>query len=595
MHEKSAQLLLLAAWFALITSLGEISIRGVQKFFLHQFVFVSPYIVWMAPLANLLLFAIAGLALCLVARYCPRLVSLRLAASSFAFLTFSGPLLWYSRLHVYAALLLAVGLAVQAARSIAAHSQGFHTLVRYTVGWMAVAIVGLTVSVYGWRVLTEREALATLPPASRDAPNVLLIVLDTVRARNLSLYGYPRPTTPQLERMANTGVVFERALSTSPWTLPSHATLFTGRFPHELSADWLTPLNTIYPTLAEVFSAHGYVTAGFVANLLYCTYETVLQRGFVHYEDYPISPGMIAHSSWLARTITERLRRAMGNHQTLVRKTAAEVNKNFLRWLSQKGERPFFAFLNYMDAHEPYLPPKPFDLKFARKQLRDPWVREGYQYAPEEIQALMDAYDGAIAYIDHQLGLLFDELGNRSLLENTLVIITSDHGEQFGEHALMSHGNSLYLPLLHVPLVISFPSRVPAGTRVHEPVTLRNIPATVVDLIKFKGKPFFPGDSFLQHWSGGRFPGRATTPLLSEVHKSMNQVEWFPVMKGDMQSLVMDGRHYIKNGDGREELYDFENDPAEERDLADSEEGRRALERFRRSLTTLLARNRTSN
>jgi arylsulfatase A-like enzyme len=234
-------------------------------------------------------------------------------------------------------------------------------------------------------------------------------------------------------------------------------------------------------------------------------------------------------------------------------------------------------------------------LKFASKKPQDPWVREAHPYSSEEVETLMAAYDGAIAYLDHQVGLLFDALERRGLLENTLVIITSDHGEQFGEHGLMTHGNSLYLPLLHVPLVISFPSRVPAGKRVFEPVTLRDIPATVMDLVKFDGAPPFPGDSLVQYWNGERFPGRSATTLLSEVNKGINQVEWLPVMKGDMKSLVMEGIRYIKNGDGREELYDFENDPAEERDLADSEEGRRALERFRRSLTTLIARNRMSN
>jgi arylsulfatase A-like enzyme len=371
--------------------------------------------------------------------------------------------------------------------------------------------------------------------------------------------------------------------------------MFTGRFPHELSADWLTPLDATYPTLAEVFSAQGYRTAGFAANLLYCTYETGLDRGFVRYEDYPITPRMIAHSSWLTRTFAEKFQGIIGNRQKLVRKSAAEVNENFTRWLSHQEQRPFFVFLNYMDAHSPYLPPEPFDLKFASKRPRDPWVREDHKYAAEEIDALMAAYDGAVTYLDHQLGLLFDELEHQGRLEDTLVIVTSDHGEQFGEHGLMGHANSLYLPLLHVPLVVSFPSRVPAGRRVPEPVTLRDIPATVVDLVGFEGKPHFPGHSLAPYWSTGHDPGRSAAALLSEVSQSINLAAWLPSMKGDMKSLVMDGMHYIKNGDGREELYDFESDPAEERDLAGSEEGRRALERFRRSLMTFLGRNRASS
>ena len=123
-----------------------------------------------------------------------------------------------------------------------------------------------------------------LPPAT--APNVLLIVLDTVRADHLSLYGYRRATSPNLERLAKHGIRFEEARATAPWTLPSHASMFTGHWPHELGVHWLTPLGGNAPTLAEYLGSHGYATAGFVANDLYCSYDTGLDRGFTHYEDY---------------------------------------------------------------------------------------------------------------------------------------------------------------------------------------------------------------------------------------------------------------------------------------------------------------------
>ena len=122
------------------------------------------------------------------------------------------------------------------------------------------------------------------PPAG--SPNVLLIVLDTVRADHLSLYGYQRPTTPTLERLAKHGVRFDAARATAPWTLMSHASFFTGRWPHELDVEWLTPLRKNYPMLAEYLGAHGYATAGFVSNVQYCSYDTGLDRGFTYYEDY---------------------------------------------------------------------------------------------------------------------------------------------------------------------------------------------------------------------------------------------------------------------------------------------------------------------
>jgi arylsulfatase A-like enzyme len=563
---QPASLLLIAAWFALFTGLIEACILADKKFSFHQFIFLSPHFAWMTPLAALLIFGVAAFFLSLVVWRRPGLISLRSAVFILAFLCFLNLLFMATWLHRLAALVLAAGLAAQTARIIGAHGQRFYWLVRRTTLWMATIVVGLAVGVYGWQEVTERRAVATLPPAVSDAPNVLLIVLDTVRARSLSLYGYDRPTTPQLERFSKKGVVFERAHATAPWTLPSHASMFTGRFPYELglSASFEKPLDSTYPTLAELFKERGYVTSGFSANLGYCSYESGLSRGFIHFEDYPVSLKQIISSSSLYRAITNsnNLVREVG--ATRHRRGAAEINGSFLRWLSSKDERPFFAFLNYFDAHLPYLPPKPFDTKFG----------------PQKTE--LDAYESCIAYIDHQVGLLLDELEKRDLFENTLIIITSDHGEQFGEHNLFGHGNSLYLPLLHVPLLVSFPDRVPAGKSVKEAVTLRDIPATVVDLLKLEDVAQFPGNSLARHWDGTDGSGGAVADApLSEERR--------------MKSLIVDRYHYIVNKQGREELYDIEKDPFEEQNLADSEEGRRACERFRTSLETILVFNRTSD
>src|SRR5262249_1413595 len=135
-----------------------------------------------------------------------------------------------------------------------------------------------------------RSSLGRRPAPPRGAKNVLLIVLDTVRAQSLSLYGYSRDTTPNLRRIAARGVRFDQALSTAPWTAPSHASMFTGRWPHELSIGWSRPLDATHPTLAEFLSARGYKTAGFVANTTYCSYETGLDRGFARYDDYDVTP-----------------------------------------------------------------------------------------------------------------------------------------------------------------------------------------------------------------------------------------------------------------------------------------------------------------
>src|SRR5262249_30983432 len=146
------------------------------------------------------------------------------------------------------------------------------------------------------------------------------------------------------------------------------------------------------------------------------------------------------------------------------RKSAAEISRAFLDWLTSEEQRPFFVFLNYFDAHAPYRPPPPFDLRFGRKRA-SAWSRVAHTplIPPFELKAMVDSYDGTLAYLDSQLELLFSALESQGILENTLVIITSDHGEEFGEHGLLDHGNSLYLASVHVPLVIHFPGRVPAG------------------------------------------------------------------------------------------------------------------------------------
>jgi arylsulfatase A-like enzyme len=586
---SGSTILLPAIWFALLAALVELTVLGIKRFVFHRLVFVGVDVVWMTPLAYAGLLVAAGLLLLVIARRWPAAASVRVTVFVFVALGALSLLLMVPRLHRVAALLLASGLAVQGSRLAAARPDALRTMVRRTVGPLLVAVVLLTLGTLGSQTVRERRALGRLRVAGPDLPNVLLVVLDTVRAPSLSLYGYHRPTTPQLQRYVRGGVRFDRAFSTSPWTLPSHGTMFTGRFPHELSAGWWRPLDARYPTLAELLAAQGYETAGFVANTLYCGSQCGLSRGFAHYEDYAVSPGEVFRAFALGRAIdnSEWLRDISGVHQLLGRKTAADVNRALLRWLDQHDpHRPFFAFLNYYDAHRPYLPPEGFARRFSSKIPRGHHER-GEALSPEEARELRDAYDGAIAYIDRHLGLLLSALRQRGVLDDTLVVITSDHGEGLGEHRLFGHGNSLYRSLLHVPLLIVFPGRVPAGEIVTEAVSLRDLAATVVDLAGLGGTVPVPGASLARYWAPTRPP--PAEMLLAEVDKSRNGPKWYPVMKGSMKSLVGEGRHYIKNeGDGREELYDFDADPWEVHDLASAADSGPTLEHFRLALAAQL-------
>ncbi|MEO8201605.1 MAG: sulfatase, partial [Gemmatimonadota bacterium] len=383
-----------------------------------------------------------------------------------------------------------------------------------------------------------------------------------------------RPTTPELERWAGRGVRFNRALSTAPWTFPSHATMFTGRLPHELTASWMTPLNNSYPTLSELLGARGYVTAGFAANTLYCSRETGLARGFGHWDDYLISPGEMVKSSALGRLLVEntRVSRLTGNFQTPGRKSAEDINRQFLGWLGQDRDRPFFAFLNYFDAHGPYLPPPPFDTRFAplppdplRRFTERP--KRGLP-AKDILRQEEDAYDASIAYLDHQLGLLFDEMERRGQMENTMVVVVSDHGEEFGEHGLMGHGNSLYRPSLQVPLIIWRKGHIPEGAVVNAAVSTRDLAATIMAEVDGPDKSSVPGRSLRRFWSGdGAGTSAAPDTLIAEVAYTPRLPEWYPVSKGSLSSVALNGFRYIRNGDSTSELYDFDRDSMETTNL----------------------------
>jgi len=591
---KSRQFLIrVTLWFGLASGLVEVVIVSIEKNYFHPMINLSRDFVWMAPVAEILLLLLPTLLLIFVGRLWRNVDLLPIVLFVCSVVAFFNLLMLVPRLHHVAALLLATGLGIQTARFVAAHFVAFEGLVRRTLVWMFCLVIALGLSVQARQTLVERQALAQLPRASANAPNVLLITLDAVRAPSLSLYGYYRPTTPQLEQFAKTGVAFERALSAAPWTLPSHASMFTGRWPHELSADYAIPLDGTYPILADFLRARGYVTAGFVANYGYCGYETGLNRGFMYYEDYPRSLGEIVSSSTLTRAIANnfRLRRLLRNDQHIDRKSAAQINDAVLGWLSRVSQKPFFVFINYFDAHGPYLPPEPFDKKFGSGRrlgkysplhhwLYDQAVAHS-NMSEQNIQEEIDAYDGAIAYLDDNLGLLFDELRRRKLTNNTLIIITSDHGEEFGEHGLFDHGYSLYRPSVHVPLLISFPGHIPNDRRIHTPISLRDLPATIVDLLDVEGDSRFPGRSLSRYWQATSHQDNGgEEALLSEVNHASGNPAWFPISKGDMKSLVLESTRYIKNGDAVEELYDFDKDPWEKQNLARLDKSGETLGRF---------------
>jgi arylsulfatase A-like enzyme len=261
------------------------------------------------------------------------------------------------------------------------------------------------------------------------------------------------------------------------------------------------------------------------------------------------------------------------------------INDAFLAWLVEDDRRPFFAMLNYFDAHEPYLPREPFTehfgpdgrnkslIGFTRARQAKRWdKREAPGEAPLELQA----YEAAIAYMDRAVGHLFDALSRRGLLDQTIVIVTSDHGEQFGEHGQFDHANSLYRTALEVPLFILDP-RSTKSVVVADPVSLRDLAATMLDLAM--GASVLPGASLRPLMNGEHHV--EVSPALSSLSPFPRPVPYVPIARGEMSSVITSRWHYILNGDGREELFDVTMAADQEEDLAASPGHASVLESLR--------------
>ena len=420
----------------------------------------------------------------------------------------------------------------------------------------------------------ERRADAALGPAPSDATNVLLLVLDTQAQSRMSLHGNPRQTTPNIDRFAARSITFDQAYATSSWTLPSHASLFTGLWYQDLSVDTYVPLSEGPTTLAEVMLEQEYRTGAFMANELYTSVRTGFSRGFGTYRDYPIDLEAWVASNRVARWMSEIGKWVAGIH-SVSRVNAEDVNDEFLGWLD-RDDRPFFAVLNYFDLHFPYEAPAPFDTRFADPAPR--WWLPGWgldwdytkepRYSDAFIQEIVDSYDSALAYLDHHIGLLLDALEERGVLDRTLIVLTSDHGEAFGERGLVSHSKSLYRPEVLVPLVIWHPSLAAGGTRVPATVSIRDIPQTVLDLLGVSDDRI-AGRSLRRHWEGDA--GTGVTPEPEIILTQIRARPWYQpggrILDGDLDGAIVGTLHYIRSSIG-EELFDVATDPGQFQNLA---------------------------
>jgi arylsulfatase A-like enzyme len=552
---------------------------------------VGPQQIVVSAAANLVAFSLLSAVLAFAARalpwpYWPQVIMGLLSFQAFLHLVdLSG------RMRMWASVLLALGLAVQFARWAERRGAAVHAWIQKVLPRAAMATVGIAVLLWGGARVVEQVRLARLPAAPAGAPNVLLIVLDTVRPDHMSCYGEPRPTTPALERLARQSVLFERAYATSSWTLPSHVSMMTGLLPAEHGATVRrdrSPLHPRFPVLSEELGKRGYVTGGFVANTVWGTPWMGLDRGFLRYESYYRSPWRAFRRSYLGRQLVRWFlgRLQLPGFDPLLRPSASEIRAALLRWVDATAERPFFAFLNYMEAHQPIFLPPGFARKFSgmppgyEKRVRPGLLTEQELANREEI---VGRYDSAIAYLDAEIEFLLEELRRRGRLQNTLLIVTSDHGELFGRHGIFDHGNSLYEEVIQVPLILHLPGRVPGGLRVSSPVSHRDLPATILDLA-LPGQPHALGGlTLVEGWNSTALAER---PVISEIDRANfpGIPEDWPVRRGWLKTLILGKWKFILHEDGSEELYDLSVDALERNNLSATAEGQVHSRRLRQAL-----------
>jgi len=580
----------LAVWTGCAAGLAESVVALIRSsvFHLPTGGVTTIEVVWLTPLAAVTLLLVVGLVLAGSDRLTRAhgaitgLVPIVFVAIS----TFSLLRRISIGLHSLAVLLLAAGITVQAAHVLLHQAKPAGRAVRRSASVMVVFILSWAVAVPLVVGAREARAVSRLPPAMAGAPNVLLIVWDAARAASLSAWGYERETSPALDRMAGEGVRFTRAIAPAPWTLPTHASLFTGHYPHHTSVGWRDPLDDSHPTLAEVLARNGYTTAGFAGNRHYAGSIFGLDRGFVHYDDrVQIGFGTALYTWWLTRVTVLPFLDFFGEQRSVTRRYASAIQNDFLGWTRRHSGRPWFAFLNLYDAHDPYLAPPPWNRVFSTRRLRTTFEDDRIVYSPEELAELQTSYDACLRYLDAELGRLLARLRADGTLDRTLVIVTSDHGEEFGEHGgdLTRHGRSLYLPALHVPLVMRYPP-LGRGLIRSETVTLRDIPATIMDILDPPVGHVFPGRSLVRTRAAD--DSLPAEPVFATVQRHLQADLWeqWPASAGDVHAVFDGAIHYIRDALGREFLFDIDHDPWEQHNLAGDTAWAATLHRLRRAV-----------
>lgn len=509
---------------------------------------LNPHRVWMAAPVNALLLLPVLTVLAYVVRGLGRPGDVRrvLRATAYVFAA-AQPLVFFSRrLGSISVVILAVGIGLQCARIV--ERRRWDSILQRLTATIAAATLGWGLLVPVYHRVQYQRAIASLPETRRDQPNVLLLILDTVGARDMSLYGYERRTTPTLDSLAHHAIVFDRAIAPAPWTLPSHASMFTGWRADSLETRYRVPLGPERRLVSEEFASAGYRTGGFVANVEYAGTGSGLGRGFHKYVDFGPSWRAALSSTATGRFLYTVVNRRRERPLVAGRKSAPRINQQFLEWHQGMRGRPWFAFLNYYDVHDPYVPPRDDERRFLAEGQQP--VYDIGDVEPTDAAAIASAralYDAALFSLDRAIGELLHELRRRGDLERTVVVITSDHGEEWGEQGVLMHGNSVYIASLHVPLMIVLPGASPSERRVTHSVGTQRLAATLLALAGLPTANVI-GEPLITEWENA---GEQSEPaaIVSWVEQAIRQRKSYPASRSALYSVVDDSGQVIIGAD----------------------------------------------
>lgn len=465
-----------------------------------------------------------------------------------------------------------------------------------TTGWMVSVMIAVASARNSQTHLREWAAPSAGQPADAraDEPNILVVVLDTLRADRVGVYGDSK-LTPNLDHLARSSIVYTQAISTAPWTLPMHASLFTGLYPHEHGVSWgHYALDDRAPLLAELLKGRGYSTFAISNNWL-LSKENGFAGGFDAFLETPNDPHVANWRMTLRCAIPRRVAHWMGVPDGL----ADDAGSAWTNWLTARRLRneiqrpgPFFGFINYFEPHDPYHPPRAYletHLSESQRQAYRDFRQEQADlcahacgladtFSQEQIKLMAALYDAEVAYQDAKLGELFEKMSNLGLLDKTWLVVTSDHGELFGESNLVFHTAGSHYQLLHIPLMVRPPGGV-EGRVVHAPVQPVDVFHRLVEI----GGVGLPKDVQQSHalpLSDGEPTGRtlcvsqtfgaSITGLFVSQYRDMQidvsrWMRWVTSVYADGFLLELDER-------GPFSLYDIRHDPTMSENLVDKRE-----------------------